>query len=203
MSTAALLISRNFTSHSRLSNTSTLFAQSKRTHFIWLDVQLNAKWFQLQLKKEISNNFLFWLGEIYVVFAMLKALEKYIKKNGPHQAFPQLVIYGPATSEQKKNEKHMKRCFEANTTLCTTQFCLYMECFVSLCPLIEKELQEGLANAAVVMKIFSRNEKDVIRSNHHNLMNVLGKTSLFKEKINPNESMENQFLCFINFTKIF
>ena len=56
----------------------------------------------------------------------------------------------------------MKRCFEANTTSYAAQFCLYIESFVSFCPLIEKELQEGLANAAVVMKNFARKEKDVI-----------------------------------------
>ena len=189
--------------HSRLFSTSTLFALRKRKLFIWLDVQLNAKWIQLQSKKEISNNFSFWLGEIYVVFAMRKAPEKYIKTNGLHQVFPEPVIYGPATIKQKKNGKYMKRCFEANTTSYAAQFCLYIESFVSFCPLIEKELQEGLANAAVVMKNFARKEKDVIWSNHHNLMNVLGKISLFEEKLKLNESMENQFFCFINFTKMY
>ena len=117
--------------HSRLFSTSTLFALRKRKPFIWLDVQLNAKWIQLQSKKEISNNFSFWLGEIYVVFAMRKAPEKYIKTNGLHQVFPEPVIYGPATIKQKKNGKYMKRCFEANTTLCVAQFSLYMESFVT------------------------------------------------------------------------
>ena len=134
---------------------------------------------------------------------MRKAPEKYIKNNGLHQVFPEPVIYGPATIKQKKNGKYMKRCFEANTTLCAAQFCLYIESFVSFCPLIEKELQEGLANAAVVMKNFARKEKDVIWSNHHNLMNVLGKISLFEEKLKLNESTENQFFSFINITKMY
>lgn len=134
---------------------------------------------------------------------MWKAPEKYIKNNGLHQVFPEPVIYGPATIKQKKNGKYMKRCFEANTTSYTAQFCLYIESFVSFCPLIEKELQEGLANAAVVMKNFARKEKDVIWSNHHNLMNVLGKISLFEEKLKLNESTENQFFSFINITKMY
>ena len=134
---------------------------------------------------------------------MWKAPEKYIKNNGLHQVFPEPVIYGPATIKQKKNGKYMKRCFEANTTSYAAQFCLYIESFVSFCPLIEKELQEGLANAAVVMKNFARKEKDVIWSNHHNLMNVLGKISLFEEKLKPNESTENQFFSFINITKMY
>lgn len=134
---------------------------------------------------------------------MWKAPEKYIKNNGLHQVFPEPVIYGPATIKQKKNGKYMKRCFEANTTSYAAQFCLYIESFVSFCPLIEKELQEGLANAAVVMKNFARKEKDVIWSNHHNLMNVLGKISLFEEKLKLNESTENQFFSFINITKMY
>ena len=86
--------------------------------------------------------------------------------------------------------------------MCCTILLVHGE-FCHFWPLIEKELQERLAKAAVVMKNFARNEKDVIRSNHHSLMNVLGKISLFEEKLKLNESMENQFFCFINFTKMY
>ena len=97
----------------------------------------------------------------------------------------------------------MKRSFEANTTLNVALFCVYMESFVSLHPLIEKELREGLSNAAVVTENFKGKDKDVIRQNHHNLMPVLDETNLFKEKLKFDESVENQSHYFINFMKMF
>ena len=161
-----------------------------------------VKCIQLQSKKKISNNFLFRLGEPHVVFAMVKRLGKYINNSGLNQTFKEPEINGPATIEQIKNGKHLKRSFEVNTTLYVALFCVYMESFVSLHPLIEK-LLEGLANAAVVLENFTRKEKDVIRQNHHNLMTVLDKTNFFEEKLKFDESMENQSPYFITFMKMF
>ena len=73
------------------------------------------------------------MGELHVVFAMLKVLGKYINNSGLDQAFEEPEIYGPATTEQIKIGKHMKRTFEANTTLYVAPFCVYME-FCQLSP---------------------------------------------------------------------
>ena len=81
-----------------------------------LDVQLYTKCIELQSKTEISNKFLFCLGELHVVFAMLKVLGKYINNSGLDQAFAEAEIYGLATIEQIKHGKHMERSFEVNTT---------------------------------------------------------------------------------------
>ena len=109
------------------------------------DMEPYATCIQLQSKKEISNNFL---------FRLLKAVGKYINNSGLDQAFAEPEIYGPATIERINNGKHIKRSFEANTTLYVALFCVYMESFVSLRLLTEKELQVGLANAAVVTENF-------------------------------------------------
>ena len=87
---------------------------------------------------------------------MLKALGKYINNNGLDEAFTESEIYGLATLEEANNGKHMKRSFEVNATLYVALFCVYMECFVSLHPLIEKELRAGLVNTAVVTENFTR-----------------------------------------------
>ena len=50
---------------------------------------------------------------------------------------------------------------------------MYIESFLDLQPIIKKELQERLANAAVVTENFKRKEEDVIRQNHYDLMAVL------------------------------
>ena len=67
----------------------------------------------------------------------------------------------------------MKRSFNANTALYVALFCMYIESFLDLQPIIKKELQERLANAAVVTENFKRKEEDVIRQNHYDLMAVL------------------------------
>lgn len=103
---------------------------------------LYVKRIQLQSKKKVSNNFFLRLGELHIVFAMLKALGKCINNSGLDQVFEEPEIYCPATIKQINNDKKMKRCFEVNTTLHVTLFCLYMENFVSLLPLIQKELQK-------------------------------------------------------------
>ena len=106
-------------------------------------MQLYTKCIQLQSKKELINNFLFRLGELHVVFAMLKVLGKYINNSGLDQPFTEAEMCGPATIEQMKHGKHMKRSLEANTALYVALFYVYMESFVSLYPLIENKNKLG------------------------------------------------------------
>ena len=67
-------------------------------------MQLYAKCIQLESQKEM--------------FRLFKALGKYI--SGLDQALTEPEIYGPATIDQINNGKHMKKSFEANSTL---KFC--------------------------------------------------------------------------------
>ena len=110
------------------------------------------------------------MGELHVMSAMLKAQGKYINNSGLDESYTELEICDPATFRQINNDKHMKRSFEANTTLYVALFCVYTKSFVSLHQITEKELREGIVNAAVVTENFTRKGKDVIRKNHHDLM---------------------------------
>ena len=87
---------------------------------------------------------MFRLGELHIVFAMLKALGKYINNSGLHQAFAEAQIYGPATNEQIKHDKRIKRSFEGNTTLNVALFCVYMENFVSFYHSLRKNCERDL-----------------------------------------------------------
>lgn len=87
-------------------------------------MQLYAKCIQLESLKEM--------------FRLFKALGKYINNSGLDQAFTEPEIYGPATIDQINNGKHMKKSFEANSTLNVALLCMYMESFVSFHPLMEK-----------------------------------------------------------------
>ena len=80
-------------------------------------MQLYAKCIQLESQKEM--------------FRLFKALGKYINNSGLDQAFTEPEIYRP-------DGKHMKKFFEANSTLNVALLCMCMEGFVSFHPLMEK-----------------------------------------------------------------
>ena len=65
----------------------------------------------------IKDNFIFRLGELHIVFAMLKVLEKYKIDSGLDDIFIETGIYGPTTFGLIIEGKHMKRCLEAYFTL--------------------------------------------------------------------------------------
>ena len=59
---------------------------SKKT-IITLDLQLYSKAMQLRGKNDIKTEFVFRLGELHIVFAMLKCLGKYIEDSGLDRLF--------------------------------------------------------------------------------------------------------------------
>ena len=86
---------------------------SNRKTIISLDLQLYAKAMQLKAKQDINEKFVFRLGELHIVFAFLKTVDKYIECSGLNQIFVEANIYGSTTSDQILNGKHMKRAMEA------------------------------------------------------------------------------------------
>ena len=65
----------------------------------------------------IRDNFIFCLGELHTVFAMLKVLGKHIIASGLDDIFIETGIYSHGTFGQIREGKHMKRCLEAYVTL--------------------------------------------------------------------------------------
>ena len=105
-----------------------------------LDLQLYSKCI-LQLNLEISEQFIFRMGELHIVFAALKTLGKIIDGSGLDQSFIEARIYGPNTVEQIKNGKHMKRSFEGFLTLYVSLYKIYLNELIDQNLLIEKELR--------------------------------------------------------------
>ena len=54
---------------------------------ILFDLQLYIKAIRLQQKPDICDNFVFRMGELHVVFCVLKVLEKLIDGSGLNQVF--------------------------------------------------------------------------------------------------------------------
>ena len=100
---------------------STSLTPGKRT-IITLDLQLYIKAMQLSSKEEISKNYIFRIGELHAVFAMSKAIGRYIENSGLDQLFVHCGIYGPNTLGQILEGKHMKRCVAAASILYSSLF---------------------------------------------------------------------------------
>lgn len=90
-----------------------------------LDLQLYSKCIQLQDNDTIRDQFIFRLGELHILFAMLKVIGKYINGSGLDEAMIEAGIYGPTTMEQIKKGKHYKRSFEAFLKIFIALFKIY------------------------------------------------------------------------------
>ena len=85
---------------------------------VTLDLQLYSKCMQLREKNDILESFIFRLGELHVVFAMLKVLGKYILDSGIDTLFVEAGMYGPTTLGHIIEGKHMKRVHMKLTSQC-------------------------------------------------------------------------------------
>ena len=120
-------------------NLNATVSSAKKT-IVSLYLQLYSKCIQLQSNLEISEQFIFRMGELHVVFTALKTLGKIIDGSGLDQSFIEAKIYGPNTVEQIKNGKHMRRSFEGFLTLYVSLYKIYLNELIDQNLLIEKEL---------------------------------------------------------------
>ena len=98
-----------------------------RKTIVSLDLQLYAICIQFQSKQDLRFHYVFRLGELHVVFAMLKAVGKYIDASGLASAFIEEEIPGPGTVEQVKAGKRIKRSVTAYLILYLAHFRRYIE----------------------------------------------------------------------------
>ena len=61
---------------------------------------------QLRERNEIREKFVFRLGELHIVFAMLKVIGKYVDQSGIDRLFIEAGIYGETTLKQLIDGKH-------------------------------------------------------------------------------------------------
>ena len=71
----------------------------------------------LQEQDEINRNSIFRMGELHVVFTVLKVLGKMIDGSGLDQSLEEAGIYGNTTMCQIKDGKHLYRALEAHFIL--------------------------------------------------------------------------------------
>ena len=139
-----------------------------------LDLQLYSKCIQLQSNREVSEQFIFHMGELHIVFAALKTLGKIIDGSGLDQSFIEARIYGPNTVEQIKNGKHMKRSFEGFLTLYVLLYKIYLNELIDQNLLIEKELrEEGVITAITGLNDYRNAQKVELIKTHESLAVIL------------------------------
>jgi hypothetical protein len=82
---------------------------------ITLDMDLYIRAVKLQsMKPDMFKHFVFRVGEFHTVLCSLRALGSFIESSGIDDAWIQSDIYGPTTSRQILEGKHMKRAVDAH-----------------------------------------------------------------------------------------
>ena len=84
---------------------------------VTLDLQLYSMCVKLRERKDVYEGFIFRMGELHVVFAMLKVIGKLITDSGIESLFVEAGVYGPTTLGQIIDGKHYKRGMEAHASM--------------------------------------------------------------------------------------
>ena len=97
---------------------------------VTLDLQLYIKCIQLSSRKDIADNFVFRMGELHIVFAMLRAIGSYIENSGLDKLFSHCGIFGPLAAEKILDGKHLNRCTSAFLILYSSIFNILLQHFL-------------------------------------------------------------------------
>jgi hypothetical protein len=109
---------------------------------VTLDLQLYSKCMQMRENEDIKKKFMFRLGELHIVFAVLKVIGKYIQGSGIDQVLIEAGIYSTTTLGQILEGKHMKRAMEAHMVIYLSVCKIYLEQFFKKHPEASQRLTE-------------------------------------------------------------
>ena len=143
--------------------TKTQVSPSKKT-IIFLD---------LQARDDIGRKFVFRVGELHVVFCLLKTIGKCIDASDLPTSLVQAGIYGSTTIEQVMSGKHVCRSFEAFLTLYLALYKVYSAKLIKQNTLIERDLRGGVIEAIVSLDGHRTMNKEQLQSIHRNFLAIL------------------------------
>ena len=159
---------------------------------ISLDLQLYSKCMQLRCKPEIKNNFVFRLGELHIVFAMLKVLGKYIDDSGLDKLFIEAGVYGSTTLRQILEGRHVKRGAEAHVTMYVALSRIY---FLDWYHQHKKECSEDIDEIEQELSYFtnlSSDKVDDIKNTSTRLIHTIQDSGILKKLQNFGDSLNGQ-----------
>ncbi len=101
-----------------------------RKTVITLDMALYERAKQLEMTRDdCKGKWVLRLGEMHTVMAALRAAGNAIEDSGLEEAWSEADIYGPTTTRQILEARHMKRALEAHMTTVQVLYDLYVEEF--------------------------------------------------------------------------
>ena len=81
---------------------------------ITLDLDLHERTVKIRANPGHTNCWVMRMGELQIVFALLKSLGRYIEGSGLDDVWIEKGLYGPAVIRQIFGGKHLKRGVEAH-----------------------------------------------------------------------------------------
>ena len=111
-------------------------------------------------------------------------------------------IYGIATIEQIKEGKHMYRALEAHFSMYLALKKLYKK-FIDDHLEIEKDLREAVIDAVSNLSEYSKENKDIIRHNHQDVLNVMKSTNFSVLQDDLDKSLDNQAKFYLIYMDLF
>ncbi|MES9880361.1 MAG: hypothetical protein ABW185_05705, partial [Sedimenticola sp.] len=100
-----------------------------------MDMDLYQRALKLQVAKpELKDKFVLRIGELHTVLCMLRTIGSFIEGSGFEDAWDEADIFGPLTTRQILEGRHLRRSVSAHLTSLQALFDLRMESFVESDP---------------------------------------------------------------------
>ena len=174
------------------------FVTENQKAIVSLDLQLYSKCIQLQEQDEINRNYIFRMGELHVVFTVLKVLGKMIDGSGLDQSLEEAGIYGNTTMCQIKDGKHLHRALEAHFILYLSLYQKYISKMLETNSDVKTSLKDTV-NKFTSIETGNFNVKKA----HDEIKRVLLSSKFDNIQYLFDQALTNQAKFFRNYMKLF
>ena len=137
------------------------------------------------------EGFIFRMGELHVVFTVLKVLGKIINNSGLDLSFEEAGIYGPATLCQIKEGKQLYHSLEAHFVLYLTLYQKYITKMLEKYPDIYQHLKEIIDTSTTAT--MNENSSLEIKETHNKIKSILLSVNFRTLQSNFDELLKNRY----------
>ena len=131
------------------------------------------------------------MGELHVVFTVLKVLGKIINNSGLDLTFEEAGIYGPATLCQIKEGKQLYHSLEAHFVLYLTLYQKYITKMLEKHPDIYQHLKEIIDTSTTAT--MNENSSLEIKETHNKIKSILLSVNFRTLQSNFDELLKNRY----------
>ena len=131
------------------------------------------------------------MGELHVVFTVLKVLGKIINNSGLDLSFEEAGIYGPATLCQIKEGKQLYHSLEAHFFLYLTLYQKYITKMLEKHPDIYQHLKEIIDTSTTAT--MNENSSLEIKETHNKIKSILLSVNFRTLQSNFDELLKNRY----------